>query len=125
MSNLASENGITALATVRDDPSGIALVRAPAKRGFAAMDRTRQREIASKGGRAAHESGSAHQFSTEEARRAGRLGGRKVSADRAHMAEIGRAGGKARGRAGAEGEASSPATVVSPAAIEVGPPKDQ
>lgn len=41
-------------------------------RGFAAMDPQRQREIASLGGRAAHQSGHAHEFSAEEARIAGR-----------------------------------------------------
>ncbi len=41
-------------------------------RGFAAMDPQRQREIASLGGRAAHQSGHAHEFTTEEARVAGR-----------------------------------------------------
>ena len=41
-------------------------------RGFAAMDPQRQREIASLGGRAAHQSGHAHVFTTEEARAAGR-----------------------------------------------------
>jgi hypothetical protein len=40
-------------------------------RGFAGMDRERQREIASQGGRAAHASGNAHQFTSEEARLAG------------------------------------------------------
>lgn len=40
-------------------------------RGFASMDPAKQREIASKGGRAAHESGNAHEFDSEEARRAG------------------------------------------------------
>jgi len=44
--------------------------RAP--RGFAAMDPQRQREIASLGGRAAHQSGHAHEFTSEEARAAGR-----------------------------------------------------
>jgi general stress protein YciG len=44
-------------------------------RGFASMDRTKQREIASKGGRAAHQKGTAHEWSTEEAREAGRKGG--------------------------------------------------
>lgn len=42
------------------------------KRGFAAMDADKQREIASDGGRAAHRSGHAHKFTTEEARAAGR-----------------------------------------------------
>lgn len=44
-------------------------------RGFAAMDPAKVREIASKGGRAAHAQGTAHQFTTEEARVAGRRGG--------------------------------------------------
>ncbi len=42
-------------------------------RGFASMDPERQREIASEGGRAAHASGNAHEFTSEEARRAGSL----------------------------------------------------
>lgn len=44
-------------------------------RGFASMDREKQREIASKGGKAAHLSGNAHEFTSEEAREAGRKGG--------------------------------------------------
>jgi general stress protein YciG len=67
------------------------------KRGFASMDEARQKEIASKGGQAAHEKGTAHEFSSEEAREAGRKGGKAVSKDREHMAEIGRKGGEARG----------------------------
>lgn len=63
-------------------------------RGFAAMDRQRQREIASLGGRAAHEKGTAHEFTPEEARVAGRKGGEAVSGDRSHMAAIGRKGGE-------------------------------
>lgn len=46
------------------------------KRGFASMDPQKQREIASKGGHAAHEKGTAHEFTSEEAREAGRKGGR-------------------------------------------------
>ena len=57
------------------------------ERGFAAMDAERQREIARKGGRAAHEQGTAHQFSSEEAREAGRKGGIRVSQNRQHMAD--------------------------------------
>ncbi len=57
------------------------------------MDPEKQREIARKGGRAAHEKGSAHEFSADEAREAGRKGGERVSSDRARMAEIGRRGG--------------------------------
>jgi general stress protein YciG len=60
------------------------------------MDEKKQREIASEGGRAAHEKGTAHEFTSEEAREAGRKGGEAVSRDREHMAEIGREGGEAR-----------------------------
>jgi general stress protein YciG len=68
------------------------------KRGFASMDAARQREIASKGGRAAHAKGTAHEWSSDEARVAGRKGGEVVSRDRAHMAAIGREGGESRGQ---------------------------
>jgi uncharacterized protein len=70
---------------------------ATSKRGFASMDAAKQREIASKGGRAAHAKGTAHEFTSDEARVAGRKGGEAVSRDRAHMAAIGREGGHSRG----------------------------
>jgi uncharacterized protein len=82
------------------------------RRGFASMDPEKQREIARRGGRAAHEKGNAHEFSADEAREAGRKGGERVSADRSRMAEIGRRGGlisaarraaKAVGRPGQQG----------------------
>lgn len=44
-------------------------------RGFASMERNKQREIASKGGKAAHEKGTAHEWTSDEAREAGRKGG--------------------------------------------------
>ncbi|WP_202419664.1 KGG domain-containing protein [Pseudoduganella guangdongensis] len=66
------------------------------KRGFAAMDKETQRMIASKGGQAAHQKGTAHEFTPDEARRAGQKGGEAVSRDREHMAEIGRKGGESR-----------------------------
>ena len=90
-------------------------------RGFAGMDENRQREIArmggkaahekgtaheftseeartagAKGGRVAHQRGTAHEFTSEEARAAGRKGGEAVSQNREHMAEIGRKGAEAR-----------------------------
>jgi general stress protein YciG len=77
------------------------------KRGFASMDPQRQKEIASKGGRAAHAKGTAHEWSRDEARVAGRKGGVVVSRDRDHMATIGREGGEARGRASALAKASN------------------
>jgi hypothetical protein len=52
------------------------------RRGFASMDPNQQRAIASEGGRAAHRSGNAHEFTSEEARRAGSMS-RKNSANRA------------------------------------------
>jgi general stress protein YciG len=73
-------------------------------RGFASMDEDKQREIASQGGKAAHEKGTAHEFTSEEAREAGRKGGESVSKDREHMAEIGRKGGEARGDSGNQGQ---------------------
>lgn len=63
-------------------------------RGFAGMDDDKQREIASEGGRAAHEQGTAHEFNSEEAREAGRRGGETVSEDREHMSDIGQKGGQ-------------------------------
>ena len=77
------------------------------KRGFASMDPARQREIASRGGRAAHAKGTAHEWSPDEARVAGRKGGEVVSRDRDHMAAIGREGGEARGRNSARLKARS------------------
>jgi uncharacterized protein len=68
------------------------------KRGFAAMNKDIQRAIASKGGRSAHEKGTAHEFSSEEARKAGYLGGKIISANREHMAAIGRRGGQRAGK---------------------------
>jgi len=76
--------------------SGAGSSQTPAKRGFAAMDQNQQREIASKGGQAAHQKGTAHEFDSEEARRAGQKGGEAVSRNRAHMADIGRKGGESR-----------------------------
>ncbi|OBU63019.1 KGG domain-containing protein [Stenotrophomonas maltophilia] len=73
-------------------------------RGFASMDEDKQRDIAAKGGRAAHESGNAHELSPEEAREAGRKGGESVSQDRQHMADIGREGGQASRGGGNRGD---------------------
>jgi general stress protein YciG len=77
------------------------------ERGFAVMDRQKQREIASKGGRAAHAKGTAHEFDSGEAREAGRKGGMAVSRNRDHMAAIGRRGGEARGHSRSRGSAQT------------------
>ena len=59
----------------REQPREVATERGRSNRGFASMDRSKQREIASKGGRAAHEKGTAHEWTPDEARNAGRKGG--------------------------------------------------
>ena len=56
-------------------------------RGFASMDRAKQREIASKGGKAAHQKGTAHEWTSEEAREAGRKGGMASHRRRKEMGE--------------------------------------
>jgi general stress protein YciG len=80
----------------------------PRHRGFAAMDPETQRRIASQGGRAAHERGRAHEFSSQEAREAGRRGGEAVSNNREHMSEIGRRGAAARNSLRAASRRGSP-----------------
>jgi len=91
------------------------------RRGFASMDPARQKEIASKGGRAAHEKGTAHEWSSDEARNAGRKGGVTVSQDRAHMAAIGREGGESRSAAAREArQRGSEREVAVPIARETG-----
>ena len=62
------------------------------------MDPAKRREICSKGGKAAHAKGTAHEFDAGEAREAGRKGGMAISRNREHMQAIGRKGGAARGR---------------------------
>jgi len=57
------------------------------KRGFASMDQAKQREIASKGGKAAHQKGTAHEFTSEEAREAGRKGSHKGSGKNSNSGE--------------------------------------
>ena len=56
------------------------------RRGFASMSPEKQREIASKGGRAAHEKGTAHEWSADEARAAGRKGGQISRGGRGRLA---------------------------------------
>lgn len=68
----------------------------PPTRGFAGMTPEQHRAMASAGGKKAHALKRAHQFSPEEARWAGRLGGTVVSKNREHMAAIGRKGGRSR-----------------------------
>jgi general stress protein YciG len=80
--------------------------------GFAGMDRDKQLEIARRGGRAAHQKGTAHEFTRDEARAAGRKGGVSVSQDRDHMSRIGRAGGLSS-RSSRRGSGPEPSSVTS------------
>jgi general stress protein YciG len=68
------------------------------RRGFACMDRALVSQIARKGGKRAHEIGLAHEFTQDEAREAGRKGGRTTAQNRQHMSAIGRLSGVARGK---------------------------
>src|SRR3954468_2999391 len=67
------------------------------KRGFASMDPEQQREIAAEGGRAAHEKGTAHEFTSEEARRAGTMSHKNDarSSQSSSSGSASRSGGKA------------------------------
>ena len=67
---LSGRTGFTSV-----DGTGGGSTVAKEDRGFASMDRAKQREIASKGGKAAHQKGTAHEWTSEEARDAGRKGG--------------------------------------------------
>lgn len=55
------------------------------KRGFATMDRAKQREIAAKGGKAAHQKGTGHEWTPDEARAAGRKGGQSSRGGRGRV----------------------------------------
>lgn len=68
-----------------EEDCAMAQERKSHRRGFAAMDPKKQREIASKGGRAAHQHGQAHEWTSDEARMAGRKGG---STSRRHEEEL-------------------------------------
>jgi general stress protein YciG len=71
-------------------------------RGFASMDRAKQREIASKGGKAAHAKGTAHEWTSEEAREAGRKGGMASHRRRKEMND-GQGGEQSSGSSGETG----------------------
>jgi general stress protein YciG len=116
----SKENGKSAGGNAQKSGAGSG---GPAKRGFAAMDEHQQREIASKGGQAAHQKGTAHEFDSEEARRAGQKGGEAVSRDRAHMADIGRKGGESRQSASRAAAAAAAGNAAGNAAAHTGTDK--
>src|SRR5258707_13325708 len=98
------------------------------KRGFGSMDMEKRREIASKGGKAAHAKGSAHRFTPEEAREAGRKGGQAAhQKGTAHeftseeAREAGRKGGLRAHRNG-ESNAAPVQPEMAPAAAQTIPP---
>lgn len=68
-------------------------------RGFASMDPQRQREIASEGGKAAHQKGTAHEFTSEEARRAGSMSHGNRQSDQASSGSA-KSGNKQSGQGG-------------------------
>jgi len=107
-SDQGNEQGKSAGSSQKSE--GQASQKGSGKRGFAAMSEAQQREIASKGGQAAHQKGTAHEFDSEEARRAGQKGGEAVSRNREHMAEIGRKGGESRQSANRDGDSRSKAS---------------
>jgi general stress protein YciG len=87
------------------------------RRGFAGMDPQKQKEIARKGGKAAHAKGTAHEFTPDEAREAGRKGGQAAHArGTAHQftpeeaREAGRKGGR-RSRGAEESEHTEPTSI--------------
>ena len=74
------------------------------RRGFASMSPEKQREIASKGGRAAHQKGTAHEWTSEEARSAGRKGGQISRGGRGRLVESGAESGESTERPADMGE---------------------
>ena len=79
-------------------------------RGFASMDPQRQREIASEGGKAAHQKGTAHEFTSEEARKAGSMshGNRQSDQSRSSTAKSGnKQSGQGGSRSGSGGGSKS------------------
>lgn len=85
------------------------------ERGFASMDPQRQREIASEGGKAAHQSGKAHQFTSREASEAGRKGGQ---ASRGGNRSANRGAARATTKALAKGKGTT-SEVTRPAAARM------
>ena len=74
-------------AVERTEGSNVEAEKRKERRGFASMSREKQREIASKGGRAAHEKGTAHEWTADEARTAGRKGGQVSRGGRGRLTD--------------------------------------
>jgi len=91
-------------------------------RGFAGMDPDQQREIARLGGRAAHRKGVAHEFTSQEARAAGRIGGQNSHIRKRALREQGMAAG-VRSDTAQERAAPAPGSANSPSAQEESQPR--
>jgi hypothetical protein len=89
-------------------------------RGFASMDPARQREIASEGGKAAHQKGTAHEFTSDEARRAGSMshGNRQSAESSARTASSSRTSVK-QGQEDIQGEQAASRTGEKPGASDM------
>ncbi|MCG2583083.1 KGG domain-containing protein [Massilia sp. TS11] len=83
MNASTSKGGRSSQDSKQEDKSARSKQSGTSNRGFASMDPERQREIASEGGKAAHQAGTAHEFTSEEARRAGSMshGGNRQSGE--------------------------------------------
>jgi general stress protein YciG len=92
------------------------------RRGFAAMVPAKQREIASKGGKAAHEMGRAHEFTPEQAREAGRKGGLRAH-QRGTAHEFTPQEAREAGRKGGMSSDGASAAIPSPAPIALSQPE--
>ena len=75
MTNSESTIGGVASESVGSDSEAVSAPRKKQRRGFAAMDASKQKEIASKGGKASHAHGTGHEWNASSAREAGRKGG--------------------------------------------------
>jgi general stress protein YciG len=91
--NPANEQGLVPdplpSATHAEEPTATSTPAPRQRRGFATMDREKVREIARHGGKAAHAAGTAHEFTSDEARAAGRKGGLATHAKRRTKTEAG------------------------------------
>lgn len=88
-------------------------------RGFAAMSKDKQRAIAQLGGQTAQANGTAHKYTSETGRAAGKKGGKAISQLRTHMQEIGRKGGAVAARNRRQRQAQSPDSVAMAAAAGI------
>ena len=109
-----TNEAIEAEAQTTDEPATEEVPKPKPKlhRGFAAMNKEAHRELARSGGVTAHALGLVHSFTSEEGRAAGKKGGATTSANREHMAAIGRMGGIAKGQRARDRASTFDATAI-------------